>query len=321
VIVAGREGEGPLAPLHLDRRVTRLAQGFQGHGLLAAESMTASLDAVADFMGSIRELGAQCVACGATGVVRRASNGRQLLEAIHKRWGIPCRLLSEDEEALLAAKGILSGGFDEGNPIIGFDLGGGSTEIMLLDPAAPKPLWLTSVSAGAATVTHRFLDGDPPSATSLARASREVRGLLEPALREVERALEDCHAPTESVEVVGTAGTVTTLAAIRLEMVAYRPYRVNGLVLEAAWIRACIERLARLQSAERCRVPGLEQGREDIIIGGAILVEELLRGLRHDRVAVTDAGLLEGLLLAGIEDRLGLPRSLSSPLTWDWRDH
>jgi exopolyphosphatase/guanosine-5'-triphosphate,3'-diphosphate pyrophosphatase len=155
----------------------------------------------------------------------------------------------------------------------------------------------------------------------LARASREVRGLLEPALREVERALEDCHAPTESVEVVGTAGTVTTLAAIRLEMVAYRPYRVNGLVLEAAWIRACIERLARLQSAERCRVPGLEQGREDIIIGGAILVEELLRGLRHDRVAVTDAGLLEGLLLAGIEDRLGLPRSLSSPLTWDWRDH
>jgi exopolyphosphatase/guanosine-5'-triphosphate,3'-diphosphate pyrophosphatase len=128
--------------------------------------------------------------------------------------------------------------------------------------------------------------------------------------------LGDLKIPLRGVQVAGTAGTVTTLAAMRLEMDVYKPFRVNGLVLTEAWLSALIDELSALSCAERQKLVGLERGRETIILGGALIVQELMRGLEHTHFTVVDSGLLEGLVLALIEEEYGWPASLASPLTF-----
>ncbi len=122
------------------------------------------------------------------------------------------------------------------------------------------------------------------------------------------------------LRLVGTAGTVTTLAAMYLNMERYVPYRVNGLVLTKDWLSLTIESLAQMPLAQRRLIAGLEPGREDIILGGAVIVSEILSCFGQDRFIVTDAGLLEGLLIDLIEKESGLyggeAAGLRTGLTW-----
>ena len=119
--------------------------------------------------------------------------------------------------------------------------------------------------------------------------------------------------------MVGTAGTVTTLAAMILEMTVYDPSRINGLILPKAWLARLIGLLAETPLEERQKLAGLEKGREAIILGGALIVDELLRGLEQVHLTVVDSGLLEGLVLALIEKEYGCPESLASALTFRWQ--
>jgi len=114
---------------------------------------------------------------------------------------------------------------------------------------------------------------------------------------------------------VGTAGTVTTLGAMFLRMKRYNPSRLNGLKLEKDWICHTLEQLAGLPSGTQ-GIPGLEEGREDIILGGTLIVREILGCLGKDALIVSDAGLLEGLLFRLVEEKLGWPGGLQTPLTW-----
>jgi len=115
--------------------------------------------------------------------------------------------------------------------------------------------------------------------------------------------------PLKSYVLVGTAGTVTTLGAIFLRMERYDPSRLNGLKLEKDWVCHTLEQLAGLPIRERRGIPGIEEGREDIIVGGILIVREILSFLGKDALIVSDAGLLEGLLFRLVEERLGGRRS------------
>ena len=160
----------------------------------------------------------------ATGVVRRAENGEEFLKSVHDVTGFPVSVLSEASEAFLSAKGILSA--LPSPKALFFDLGGSSTEFLLVDAEKAEPVWSTSVFIGAATLTERYLPGDPPSPVC-PRASDAVRSALYPALSHG-MYLANSGASSSSVRLVGTAGTVTTLAAMCLEMAVYHPFRVNG---------------------------------------------------------------------------------------------
>ena len=120
--------------------------------------------------------------------------------------------------------------------------------------------------------------------------------------------------------LAGTAGTVSTLAAMHIEMERYVPYRVNGLVLTKDWLSTTVESMARMPLAQRRMIKGLEPGREDIILGGAVIVSEILACFGRDRFVVTDAGLLEGLLIDLVEKESGLgggeDAGLRTVLTW-----
>jgi exopolyphosphatase/guanosine-5'-triphosphate,3'-diphosphate pyrophosphatase len=323
MIIARLEESGRIRPLRFERRITRLARDFGGGGVLQTDRMSESIAALHEYAEILESHHVGAVACGATGVVRRARNNQDFLESVFERTGLRVSILSETSEAVLSARGILSVLAKPEGTILLFDLGGGSTEFLLVDTSRPEPVWSTSVFIGAATVTEKYLTGDPPLPSSVSRAAAAIEDELKAPLSTVEGLLRSSSPVTVPVPepypllVVGTAGTVTTLAAMYLEMTRYEPFRVNGLVLPESWLNEAVDHLARSSLASRREIPGLEPGREDIILGGALIVREILRSTCQDRLTVTDAGLLEGILLDLIENARGWPHPLASSLTWE----
>ena len=111
-------------------------------------------------------------------MVRRAGNAAEFLQRIEETNGFLPSILSEEAEAFLSAKGVLSGLPRTERYVLSFDLGGSSTELMLIEASAARSLWSTSVFIGAATVTERFLPGDPPAGSSIIRAREAIREAL-----------------------------------------------------------------------------------------------------------------------------------------------
>ncbi len=197
-----------------------------------------------------------------------------------------------------------------------FDLGGSTTEFLAVEADADQPAWSGSVFVGASTITERFLKEAPAPADSLRRARSTIGEVIGEVVSRFNEEHAGRQASRQRRELVGTAGTVTTLAAMYLRMVPYEPYRVNGLELTREWIEEIIERLAGAALAERRLLPGLEEGREDIILGGALIVHEILLGLGRSRLLAADAGLLEGLLLDLVEGDCFETARLRTPLQW-----
>jgi exopolyphosphatase/guanosine-5'-triphosphate,3'-diphosphate pyrophosphatase len=320
LLIAHLDADGRrISPLRCERRITRLARGFEAHRLLGSAAIRDTIQALEEYSGYLDRHHVSLTACGATGVVRRARNQQDLLDEICRRTRFEPRVVSERDEALLSAKGMLSALPEPGGPILGFDLGGGSIEFVLLAAPTFEPLWMESVFAGAASVTERFVAAAPTPRAAMAEARRFISRELNPCLRRAMELLPPSLTNSPPLQLLGTAGTVTTLAAMRLAMVEYQPYRVNGLELSIEWLNRIIDRLANLSIPARRDIPGLEPGREDIILGGALIVREVVEILSMDRLMVTDAGLLEGLVTELVERHLGLPESLRTPLTWKWQ--
>ena len=221
---------------------------------------------------------------------------------------------------MLSATGILSVILETGYDLLAFDIGGGSTEFVLTGAViAAKTV---SRPVGAATLTEAFLKSDPPGSLALSRAALSVRNEITSAKERLYENLKKTGTIPFSagLRLIGTAGTVTTLAAMYTKMERYVPYRVNGTVLNKEWVSQTVESLAQMPLCQRRSILGLEPGREDIILGGAVIVSEILSCFGHDSFVVSDAGLLEGLLIELIEKELGASGCettvLRTGLTW-----
>jgi exopolyphosphatase/guanosine-5'-triphosphate,3'-diphosphate pyrophosphatase len=321
MLVARKDGS-EITPLCTERRVTRLARNFQDRDVITEEAQQRNISALKEYISILRELQVGKIACGATGVVRRAKDSRAVLERIADETGVECKVLSEQTEAVLSTKGILSVLPEPGGDLLTFDIGGGSTEFLLAAPAPGAPVAGASRPIGAATLTEAYLKADPPGAEAVKRAAQAAGNEIVSAKEQIYENL-GCAGiipSTGDLQLAGTAGTVTTLAAMYIKMDRYVSHRVNGLVLTGEWLSATIASLAQMPLAQRRLIAGLEPGREDIILGGAVIVSEILSCFGVDRFVVTDAGLLEGILLDFIEKESGLrcgeQPGLRTVLTW-----
>lgn len=321
-MLVAKKNETELVPVRVERRVTRLAKSFQPSGVIAKEAMHTNILALKEYISILRRLQVGRVACGATGVIRRAKNSGAVIDGIAAETGIECKIISEETEALLSAKGILSVLPGAGSELLSFDVGGGSTEFVLA--GAQTLIGTASRPVGAATLTEGFLTGDPPGAESVRRAGlwagKEIDWAKEQLYENLKKAgIMDFFG---GMRLVGTAGTVTTLAAMYKKMESYVPYRVNGMVLTKDWLSGTIDLLAQMPLAQRRLIAGLEPGREDIILGGAVIVSEILSCFGHDSFVVSDAGFLEGLLIELVEKTSmpaypgGEAAGLTTGLTW-----
>jgi exopolyphosphatase / guanosine-5'-triphosphate,3'-diphosphate pyrophosphatase len=317
MIVVRVEGK-ELIPVRTERRITRLARNFEQSEEITAKAQERNITALKEYAGMLRILRVQRIACGATGVVRRARNSDAVLERIASETGIKAQILSEEKEAFLSAKAMLSVLPQREDDFLLFDIGGGSTEFLLATSGGREPAWSESLPFGAATLTEAFLSRDPPGTRSVEDARSSIRKEILASKEQMHAALAETGiiSFSDRLQLAGTAGTVTTLAAMHLGMPGYDPSRVNGLVLTEKWLSKIILTLAAMPLIERLHIPGLEPGREDIILGGASIVSEILACFTQDRLMVSDAGLLQGLVLELIEKEAGLPGGLRTSLTW-----
>ncbi|HEY7517763.1 MAG TPA: Ppx/GppA phosphatase family protein [Methylomirabilota bacterium] len=273
-----------------DQRVTRLGEGSHATGRLGDTPAARTMAAVMQYVERARRAGAERVEVVATSAVREASNGADYARDLSRAIGVSVRVISGDDEARLTLRGILYGLGPAAGTTLAFDIGGGSTEFMLANEGALVAT--QSLRLGVVPLAERY-----PLAVPAAVA--EYEALAADVARQLARELAPPIAGAVVDRLVGSAGTVTTLAALDLGLAVYDPARVQGHVLTHAAIERQRQRLAALDVAGRAALPCLEPGRADLILPGVAIVMATLARVGCERLTVSDWGLREGLV-AGI---------------------
>ncbi len=253
---------------------TRLGKGMAG-GRLLPETMGHTAEAVGLFHRKALALGATAVIVAATSAVRDASNKSDFLRLVKEMTGLPVRVLSGGEEAALSWRGALHGLPVDPAAALVVDIGGGSSEFIWM---AGGRLKLASVNAGAVRLTESGAGGEA------------TYNILRPALEEVKQ-----YPPPPCL--VGTGGTVTTLAAVDQRLARYDPDRVHGYRLGLATVQGILKKLKAMTLEERRKLPGLQPERADIIIAGVRIAAIIMENLGYQSMLTSDCDILYGLAL------------------------
>jgi exopolyphosphatase/guanosine-5'-triphosphate,3'-diphosphate pyrophosphatase len=276
--VDGRVGE-------VKRRltITRLGEAVDSSGRLLPAATVRVRRCLADYRGELEVLGVQRTLAIGTSALRDAENGEAFLRGLEQEYGFATRLLSGVEEAELTFRGVSSDRTMSAGTLV-VDIGGGSTELIVGGTGTAS--FSTSLQLGCVRLTERFLDSDPPTADELARCAAEVRDNL-PAL--------------EPMAAIGVSGSVTTIAALDLDLPEYDPERVHGHRIGRESVDRQLNRLAGLTMAERARIPTIEPGRAQVIVAGAAILLEILTAFALDEIEASERDILHGAALAAVE--------------------
>jgi exopolyphosphatase / guanosine-5'-triphosphate,3'-diphosphate pyrophosphatase len=286
------DGDAAWRTLDHDQRVTRLGQGLAGSGHLGEAPMARTGAAVVEYVARARRLGADDVLVVATSAVREAANGPEFAAMLERTAGAPVRIVTGEDEARLTVRGALAGLPDLRAPLVVFDIGGGSTEFILWREGAVGTA--TSLRLGVVPLAERYPFAGPVDAAEYRRLEDEVRGRLD---REIPGAIVSADIAT----LVGTAGTVTTLAALDLRLTAYDAARVQGHRLTREAVGRQLARLSALTVEGRGALPCLEPGRADLIVPGTAIVVATMDRLGVDALTVSDWSLREGIVAERLE--------------------
>jgi len=283
---------GAWRPLHQIQRVTRLGEGQAAAGRLLPEPMQRTAATVAEFARTARGWGAEAVRIVATSAVREAVNRDEFVARVEAESGEHVNVVSGEDEARLTLKGVASGLPGLGPSFLLFDIGGGSTEFVLARERAPEAA--VSLRLGVVPLQEEWGERGPVRWERFARMCEHLEARLGHEVPERIR--------TAAVhDLVGTAGTVTTLAALDLDLPSYDAARVHGHRLTRATVERLLARLGALGVDERARLPCLEPGRADVIIPGIAICLATMTCLRRDTLVVSDRGLREGILCELLE--------------------
>lgn len=252
-----------------------------------------------------KSLNAEQIIAVATSAVREAPNGRDFLKQIETEIGLRVDLISGQEEARRIYLGVLSGMEFNNQPHVIIDIGGGSTELILGDSHEPRSL--SSTKVGAVRLTAELVKTDPISNTEYQYLQAYVRGMLERSVDDLQAHIQ----PGECLRLVGTAGTIETLAAIHArEKLGTAPGVLNGYQFSLKDLQNLVYRLRKMNNAERAALPGMSDRRSEIILAGAVILQEAMMLLGMEAIAICERSLREGVIVDWmvthglIEDRL-----------------
>lgn len=271
----------------LDRAdIVRLGQGVDHARHLAPAVVDRAVAMLAEYAALCRDHGVTALRAAGTSALRDAADAAEFVRRVELATGIRIDIISGNDEAALSFEAVAE---EVGpGPLVQIDIGGGSTEVVTGRDGQMTDR--RSYDLGAVRLTERVAPADPPSEADLAA----MRSLAEAALAEVK--------PADG-PVVGTGGTITTLAAVHLGLTDYDPEAVSRVRLTPADIDGLLARLAALPLAERGRLPGLPAKRADIIIGGTVVLQALLAALAVDELRVSPGGLRYALARHALADR------------------
>jgi exopolyphosphatase/guanosine-5'-triphosphate,3'-diphosphate pyrophosphatase len=277
----------PLKELRSERRILRLGEGVDQTKRLSSAAMDRVIHCLREWQEIIATYHVDAATAVATSAVRDAENRDEFLERVGFEAGFDVEVITGDEEARRTLLGIRSGLPDGVTDILALDIGGGSTEF-ILDRPSQKPI-VRSIDIGVVRLCERLLHHDPPT-------SEEVQQAREWVERETRAAVGDMKG-YQTATFVGTAGTITCLAAMAQKLPAYEPARIHNYRLQLATIQELEQTLLSRKKADRVGLPGLEKGREEVIAAGAIIIRTIMETLGIPSVLVSDLGLREGVLI------------------------
>ena len=276
-------------------RIVRLGEGLAASGRLSDAAMDRALAALSICAEKLRRRNVGLVRSVATEACRRADNGRAFVKRVYDETGIALEIISTEQEARLAMAGchaLLEPG--EGPALI-FDIGGGSTELVIIDghteDGTPRIADWVSVPWGVVSLSESAPIHHPDTPTRLAAYER-LRARVAEALTPFAQRL----APPEGIRLLGTSGTVTTLGSVHLGLARYDRRLVDGLVVPAQAMRDISHRLAGLGVDERAQISSIGTERADLVIAGCAILESIFDIWPAERLAVADRGIREGIL-------------------------
>ncbi len=281
-------GRAELTDVARRMEIVRLGQGVDRTGRLAPEALARTIVMLCDYADMIAASGARAVRMVATSATRDADNAAEFVRQVKEALGVAPEVLTGAEEAVLSFTGAtaeLAAGSEPG-PFLVADIGGGSTEFVL-GPAGGPPAHAISVNIGCVRMTERHLHGDPLAGQEVAAAIADIDGSLD----DVAAAVPVRQART----LIGLAGSVTTVAAIAMGLPSYDAARIHHARVSAADVHAVTDDLLAQTRAARAAIGVMHPGRVDVIGGGALVLDRLMRRFGFGEVLVSEHDILDGM--------------------------
>jgi exopolyphosphatase / guanosine-5'-triphosphate,3'-diphosphate pyrophosphatase len=279
-------------------RIIRLGEGITTSGRLSEAAILRALEALRVCRDKMRNRGVTRVRLIATEACRQAVNGVEFLDRVREEVGIDLEIVDRETEALLAATGCTPLIDPAADGVILFDIGGGSSELVRLassadvarGPAPPQMRGWVSLPLGVVTLAERH-GGITVTPQIFEAMIAEVAAFVDRFAAE-----QGAHDP-ERIHMLGTSGTVTTIAGVHLDLKRYDRRRVDGCWMKEAEVSEVVSRLLAMSYEDRVGNACIGSERADLVLAGCAILEAIRRAFPCRRLRVADRGLREGMLV------------------------
>jgi exopolyphosphatase/guanosine-5'-triphosphate,3'-diphosphate pyrophosphatase len=293
-LLIARPSDGGFTVIDAFSRIVRLGDGLSQTGKLSDESMDRAVGALSICADKLRRRNVSLSRSVATEACRRAANGRKFIERVREETGIALEIIEPGEEARLAMLGchkLLEPG---DGPALIFDIGGGSTELVLIDQVSGIPKIRSWWSAPWGVVSLTESEGrEAIEGEDRVKAYKRMRERVRRSFDQFEAMLPRDR---KGIRLLGTSGTVTTLASVHLALPSYDRRAVDGLHVPIEAMRAISTMIAEMDYEERSALPCIGPDRADLVVAGCAILEAILEIWPASKLGVADRGIREGIL-------------------------
>ena len=295
LLIARPAPDGGFVIVDAFSRIVRLGEGLAATGRLSDAAMERAVSALRICADKLRRRHVHICRSVATEACRRASNGPEFVARVRRETGIALDIIPAEEEARLAVMGCHVLLEDGDGPALIFDIGGGSTELVLVDTSGPLPRTLDWYSAPWGVVSLTEVEpGDHSTLEGRLDIYERMRARVSRSFADFAARLP--QGARAHLRLRGTSGTVTTLASVHLGLPAYDRSAVDGLIVPADAMRGVSQALSRMSHPERVELPCIGQERADLVVAGCAILESILDIFPAERLGVADRGIREGIL-------------------------
>ena len=293
-LLIARPQDGAFTVIDAFSRIVRLGDGLSQTGKLSDDAMDRALAALSVCADKLRRRNVSLARSVATEACRRAANGRKFIDRVRSETGIALEIIEPAEEARLAMLGchkLLEPG---DGPALIFDIGGGSTELVLIDQMSGVPQIRSWWSAPWGVVSLTESEGrDAIEGEDRVKAYKRMRERVRRSFDQFEAMLPKDR---EGIRLLGTSGTVTTLASVHLALPTYDRRAVDGLHVPIGAMREISTMIAEMDYEQRSALPCIGPDRADLVVAGCAILEAILEIWPAEKLGVADRGIREGIL-------------------------
>lgn len=285
LLIAEVDSQGNITPLHNEAQITRLGEGFGKGKTLKPEAMERTFEVLKKYVDLARDYKVSEIRAVGTSALRDAENREVFLSRVKNELDLSIEVISGEKEAWLTYKACVLAFPKLTGKTLMLDIGGGSTEFIFGDRERLEQM--VSLNIGSVRATEMFLPSDPICEEEFQNLYNYLQDKIRSILHPYKKNLS---------YLIGVAGTVTTLAAMDLEMTHYDPHIIHGFRLTRERLERLLDKMKKMPLVDRKKLPGLDPGRADVIVAGGMILKVVLEETGLKEVIVSDWGIRHGLL-------------------------